>query len=99
MKKIDLSKETLRVLTAQETRHVAGGFDTERPRTQCFIHEPTRGPGCDPVSASPCATDACPGPTVGCPPAPTLGCPPATQGCTGTGTGTPTSREAECHVP
>jgi hypothetical protein len=83
MKKIDLSKQTLRVLTAQESGLVAGGAIT-MPRTRC----PTsQMPECEDTNACPtaynCPTGACTATcacTVGCATnnCGTNGCPPAT---------------------
>ena len=73
MKKITLSKETLRVLTAQEAGQVAGGIKpTLQPIERCA--QPISFPQICPD------TQGCPPATAGCPPA-TVGCPPATQGC------------------
>lgn len=79
MKKINLSKETLRVLTAQEATEVAGGATiTCIPRAACGESRP--------VTA--CETSRCP--TEGCPPA-TSDCPPATSACPATSDCPPTS--------
>jgi hypothetical protein len=84
MKKIALSKETLRVLTAQETRHVGGGADSrvacETAWDQmCLTHYFSCADDCNTGTES-----------VGCPPPQTQGCPTGacTGACTGTGTGT-----------
>lgn len=93
MKKIHLSKETLRVLTADEARAVAGGSvrddcnPTEtRPATGCG-GTTTTGTTTGPSPTSPQAT--CPSPT-----SPAATCPTPTTpaaGCPGTGPGTTTT--------
>ena len=67
MKKIKLAKETLRVLTAQESDVVAGGL----PVTTVSIEPQARCP-----EPSVRCTVGCP--TAGCP---TNGCPPNTANC------------------
>ena len=70
MKKISLSRETLRVLTAQETGNVAGGAVT-MPQTRCAT-DCTNTDICETANCS--ATCYC---TVGCTPQ-TQDCPPPT---------------------
>lgn len=94
MKKIDLSKQTLRVLTAQEVRNVAGGATirdecnpTEtRPATGCGTTTvsvqcptPTTPAATCPAATTPAAT--CPGGTSACPTEtrPATGCPIETR--------------------
>ena len=85
MKKISLSKETLRVLTAHEADQVAGGLPpSTRPIERC--PEPISNPEpCNPQ------TYACP--SVGCPPY-TTNC-PATANCPPPTT-SPTRPQARC---
>lgn len=69
MKKISLSKETLRVLTSQEAEQVAGGLPVSvLPEARCP----------PPASNNP---DTCNPPTNQCPSA---GCPPYTTNCPAT---------------
>jgi hypothetical protein len=94
MKKIQLSKETLRVLTANEAELVAGGVSNT-----CI---PKQGPcGTESVPVNACATNNCPPQTDGCV---TVTCPPATNGCTvGCATAgcppTETQRRPRCVIP
>ena len=90
MKKISLSKETLRVLTAQEAADVAGGALVTR-RDDCNPTETRPATGCGtatvtcPSAACPtntCPTNGCPTTTsVPCPPTLTSQCPEPTQVC------------------
>lgn len=97
MKKIQLSKETLRVLTANEAELVAGGVSNT-----CI---PKQGPcGTESVPINACATNNCPPETDGCPSGtcPTATCPPVTQGCTvgcATQQCTETNRRPRCIIP
>ena len=85
MKKISLSKETLRVLTAHEAVHVAGGALVTR-RDDCTETRPVNicgTTGACPTAACPsgaCPTNTCP-PTTACPPTLTSQCPEPTQVC------------------
>ena len=79
MKKITLSKQTLRVLTAQETGQVAGG---RPPTLHPCVGLPSEIEVCDTTEGG------CTGPSVGCPP-PTAGCPPPSAGCTSPTVGCP----------
>jgi hypothetical protein len=98
VKKIQLSKETLRVLTSNEAELVAGGVSNT-----CI---PKQGPcGTETVPVNACASNNC---TVDCPTAgcPTAGCPPQTQGCSvGCPTAGPacttteTRRRPRCVIP
>ncbi len=94
MKKIQLSKETLRVLTANEAELVAGGVSNT-----CI---PKQGPcGTESVPVAACATNNCPPQTDGCP---TVGCPPQTNACTAAcpTAGCPpteTRRRPRCAIP
>jgi hypothetical protein len=88
MKKIALSKETLRVLTAQETRHVAGGINSRAQcetawDQMCLTHYFSCADDCNPSAGCTQPTQGCPPQTQGC--TQTQGC--ATNGCTGTTTG------------
>ena len=85
MKKISLSKETLRVLTAQETADVAGGALVTR-RDDCNPTETRPATGCG------TATNACP--SAACPSAacPSAACPPITTGC-------PPTLSSQCPEP
>lgn len=98
MKKIQLSKETLRVLTANESELVAGGVSNT-----CI---PKQGPcGTESVPVAACATNNCPPPTDGCATAAcTVGCPPQTNNCTAAcpTNGCPpteTQRRPRCIIP
>jgi len=86
MKKISLSKETLRVLTSQEADQVAGGLPVSTlPIERC------PAPISNPEPCNP-QTYACP--TAGCPPY-TTNC-PATANCPPPTTTTPTRPQARC---
>lgn len=77
MKKISLSKETLRVLTTQEIAGVAGGALITR-RDDC-VTETRPVNVCNPSAACPSA--ACPVNTSACPTTTTNGCPQLSDRC------------------
>ncbi|MDC8015634.1 class I lanthipeptide [Tahibacter soli] len=73
MKKISLSKETLRVLTAQEAEQVAGGLPPSTiPEARCPAPISNPEP-CNPPTYA-CPTNGCPPYTTNCPA--TTNCPP-----------------------
>jgi len=86
MKKISLGKETLRVLTAQETADVAGGALVTR-RDDCNPTETRPATGCGTATvtcpSAACPTNTCPPTTTSaaCPPTLSAQCPPQTQVC------------------
>ena len=98
MKKISLSKETLRVLTAQEATQVAGGATiTCIPRAACGESRPVTA-----CETSACPTDGCPPATdtCTCPPPATTNCPPATSDCpVSEALCTETRRRPRCVIP
>jgi hypothetical protein len=82
MKKISLSKETLRVLTTQEAANVAGGALVTR-RDDCNPTETRPATGCGTATGA-CPSAACPTntcPTNGCTTTITAGCPPLSAQC------------------
>ena len=91
MKKIRIEKDVLRVLTAQEARHVAGGINTRAACETAWDHQcVTQYFSCADDCTGGTASAGCP-PTQNCPPPQTQGC--ETGNCTGTGTGTGTGTE------
>ena len=84
MKKISLSKETLRVLTAHEAVHVAGGALVTR-RDDCNPTETRPATGCGTATgacpSAACPSNTCPPLTTACPPTLSSQCPEPTQVC------------------